>query len=325
MAVTIKDVAAFAGVNPSTVSRVIKDSPSISDKTKIKVRKAMETLGYTQNAAAKILASGKSGAIGVIFPPIENKQSRPFFMKILSSINEEARNNDITVAIATGHSIEELEKQVRLMYSEKRVDGFIVLYAGQSDPVRQYLIDENIPFVLVGTPSEMQNEITYVDNDNKLLGKEAVTYLADKGHKHISFVTDTEEGVVFEERYMGFHEELVKRDLVGKLLHFDENNFKIDGESAVIVMDDPLALMVIQSINKQGLSVPEDVSVLSFNNSVFASLIHPHITSFDINVARLGEVAVEKLSELINSDDKSKIYSEKIIVPFYLKERESVK
>ena len=86
MAVTIKDVAKKAGVNASTVSRVIKDSSEISDKTKVKVRKAMHELGYRRNAAAQILASGKTNTIGVVFPPVVDKASQPFFMKILTSM-----------------------------------------------------------------------------------------------------------------------------------------------------------------------------------------------------------------------------------------------
>ncbi|MGM9885800.1 MAG: LacI family DNA-binding transcriptional regulator, partial [Lactococcus sp.] len=152
MAVTIKDVAKKAGVNASTVSRVIRDSNEISDKTKTKVRKAMADLGYTRNAAAQILASGKTNTIGVVFPPVDDKSSQPFYMKILTSINEAARKSNVSIAIATGHTQVDLKKQVRLLYSERRVDGFIVLYAGQTDSVREYLLGNSIPFVLVGTP-----------------------------------------------------------------------------------------------------------------------------------------------------------------------------
>ena len=86
MAVTIKDVARRAGVNPSTVSRAIHNHSAISEKTKERVRKAMADLDYSRNSAAQMLASGKSGAIGVIFPPIENKSEQPFFMKILTAV-----------------------------------------------------------------------------------------------------------------------------------------------------------------------------------------------------------------------------------------------
>lgn len=321
MAVTIKDVAKKAGVNASTVSRVIKDSAEISDKTKAKVRKAMQDLGYRRNAAAQILASGKTNTIGVVFPPVTDKASQPFFMKILTSINETARNYDVSVAIATGHSIKELKKQVELQFSEKRVDGFIVLYAGKNDEIRSYLLENKIPFVLVGTPSERQNEITHVDNDNMLLGREAARHLADLGHKNISFVTDTTEGEVFEERYQGFNDEMKRLNLNKRLILF-KKNFKLEDETALVVMDDVLALKVVERLSEQGLNVPEDLSIITYNNSVFSSILHPYLTTFDIHIEQLGAAAVKKFLILLN--DKRHL-PEKTIIPFQLILRESTK
>lgn len=321
MAVTIKDVARRAGVNPSTVSRAIHNHSAISEKTKERVRKAMADLDYSRNSAAQMLASGKSGAIGVIFPPIENKSEQPFFMKILTAINEEAHQNKITVSIASGHTIEELLSQVRVMYQEKRVDGFIVLYAGEADDVRDYLLASEIPFVIVGTPIERANEMTAVDNDNKLMGAEAAQYLAGLGHKKLSFVTNTDKGEVFHERYRGFEEKIKSLGLNGQLLYTSES-LALDNVTALVVLDDILAIKVIQGLTERGITVPDDISVISFNNSVFASLIHPYLTTFDINIMQLGHRSVQKLLHLIADPDD---FREKVTVPFELKVRESTK
>lgn len=321
MAVTIKDVARRAGVNPSTVSRAIHNHSAISEKTKERVRKAMADLDYSRNSAAQMLASGKSGAIGVIFPPIENKSEQPFFMKILTAINEEAHQNKITVSIASGHTIEELLSQVRVMYQEKRVDGFIVLYAGEADDVRDYLLAGEIPFVIVGTPIERANEMTAVDNDNKLMGAEAAQYLAGLGHKKLAFVTNTDKGEVFHERYRGFEEKIKSLGLNGQLLYTSES-LALDNVTALVVLDDILAIKVIQGLTERGITVPDDISVISFNNSVFASLIHPYLTTFDINIMQLGHRSVQKLLHLIADPDD---FREKVTVPFELKVRESTK
>lgn len=312
MAVTIKDVARRAGVNPSTVSRAIHNHSAISEKTKERVRKAMADLDYSRNSAAQMLASGKSGAIGVIFPPIENKSEQPFFMKILTAINEEAHQNKITVSIASGHTIEELLSQVRVMYQEKRVDGFIVLYAGEADDVRDYLLAGEIPFVIVGTPIERANEMTAVDNDNKLMGAEAAQYLAGLGHKKLAFVTNTDKGEVFHERYRGFEEKIKSLGLNGQLLYTSES-LALDNVTALVVLDDILAIKVIQGLTERGITVPDDISVISFNNSVFASLIHPYLTTFDINITQLGHRSVQKLLHLIADPDD---FREKVTVPF---------
>ncbi|GFH39770.1 LacI family DNA-binding transcriptional regulator [Lactococcus insecticola] len=321
MAVTIKDVAKRAGVNPSTVSRAIRNHATISDKTKEKVKKAMQELGYRQNSAAQMLASGKAGAIGVIFPPVENKSDQPFFMKILTSINEEARDKKITVAIASAHSNEALLSQVQVMYQEKRVDGFIMLYTAQDDAVRDYLLSDKIPFVVIGTPSDRANEITSVDNDNHLLGAEAVQYLVSLGHKKLAFVTNTELGEVYQERYFGFYEKARSLGLTPSLVN-SEKKLTIRDVTGLVIMDDILAIKVIQELSEQGISVPDQVSVISFNNSFFASLIHPYLTTFDINVVQLGHRSVQKLAHLLDYPDD---FREKVTVPFELKVRESTK
>lgn len=319
MAITIKDVARRAGVNPSTVSRAMHNHPAITDKTKEKVRKAMADLGYAQNSAAQMLASGKSGAIGVVFPPIENKSEQPFFMKILTAINEEARQSKITVSIASGHTHEALLSQVKIMYQEKRVDGFIVLYAGEADAIRHYLLTDDIPFVVVGTPLERANEMTAVDNDNQLMGSEAAAYLASLGHQNLAFVTNTDSGEVFHERYLGFQLKVQSLGLNGRLVK-DSDKIEVGNTSALVVLDDILAIKVIQSLAEQGIRVPADMSVISFNNSVFASLIHPYLTTFDINVAQLGYRSVQKLLHILSHPNA---FKEKVTVPFELKVRES--
>lgn len=319
MAITIKDVARRAGVNPSTVSRAMHNHPAITDKTKEKVRKAMADLGYAQNSAAQMLASGKSGAIGVVFPPIENKSEQPFFMKILTAINEEARQSKITVSIASGHTHEALLSQVKIMYQEKRVDGFIVLYAGEADAIRHYLLTDDIPFVVVGTPLERANDMTAVDNDNQLMGSEAAAYLASLGHQNLAFVTNTDSGEVFHERYLGFQLKVQSLGLNGRLVK-ESDKIEVGNTSALVVLDDILAIKVIQSLAEQGIRVPEDMSVISFNNSVFASLIHPYLTTFDINVAQLGYRSVQKLLHILSHPNA---FKEKVTVPFELKVRES--
>ena len=321
MTVTIKDVAKLAGVNASTVSRAIHDSKAISDKTKEKVKKAMLELGYSRNAAAQTLASGKAGAIGVVFPPIENKSEQPFFMKILTAINEAARQNNITVSIASGHSNDELLSQVKVMYQEKRVDGFIVLYAGEEDDVRSYLITDKIPFVIVGSTIERANEITAVDNNNQLMGSEAANYLASLGHQQLAFISNTDSGEVFHERYQGFVLKTQSLGLKGRLVR-SKNKLDIGHATGLVVLDDILAIKVIQGLSEQGISVPADVSVISFNNSVFASLIHPYLTTFDINIRQLGHRSVQKLVHLLAYPDD---FKEKVTVPFELKVRESTK
>ncbi|WP_161979351.1 LacI family DNA-binding transcriptional regulator [Streptococcus sp. S784/96/1] len=333
--VTIKDVAERAGVNASTVSRALKDSSTISQKTKDKVKKAMQELGYVPNVAAKMLASGLTHAVGVIFPPLSNEErvTHPFFMEILTVINDEAKKRDFTVSIATGGTVEELKEQVHLMYRQRLVDGFIVLYSESHDPVRHYLMENNIPFVIVGQPEEFENEVTFVDNDNQLMSKTAVDYLNQRGHENILFVTDDLQSEIFSERYIGYLKGVNKLGLKSseailfnrkdaESLQLFIETIQENSITALIVIDDMLALRVMQFLSFYGIKVPDNVSIVSFNNSVYAKIMHPYLTTFDINVKSLGRSSLMRLLDMV---EKRMLHTERVIIPFLLKERETVR
>ena len=154
-----------------------------------------------------------------------------------------------------------------------------------------------------------------------ILGAEAAQYLANLGHKKMAFVTNTNKGEVFHERYRGFSEKIQSLGLSGHLLNTTEK-LTIGETTALVVLDDILAIKVIQGLTERGVNVPNDISVISFNNSVFASLIHPYLTTFDINITQLGHRSVQKLLHLLADPTD---FKEKVTVPFELKVRESTK
>ena len=333
--VTIKDVAQRAGVNPSTVSRVLRDNRYISQKTKEKVRKAMDELGYVPNVAAQMLANGSTQAIGVVLPPLVTPErlSEPFFMNIISAITYEAQQSDLTVSIATGMTMQELEAQVQLMHKQKRVDGFIVLFSEKNDPIRQYLLENKLPFVVIGSSNGNENEITYIDNDNQLMGSRAVEYLLERGHYNILFVTDDKSSEISRERYFGYlramtkagltplDDVLISNDLPRTLDNLIEVIWQYD-VTGIISVSDRLSVKLVQDLKQRGLNIPETHSLITFNNSIFSTIVHPYLTTFDVNVEQLGKTSLKRLLELIKASKG--FYSEKIVVPFKLIERESV-
>ncbi|WP_159561512.1 LacI family DNA-binding transcriptional regulator [Streptococcus halichoeri] len=334
--VTIKDVAKEAGVNPSTVSRVLKDNHSISQKTKDKVKKAMRDLGYVPNVAAQMLASGLTHNIGLVFPPItlNDRLSEPFFMQILTTITNEAKQHHFTVSTATAMTVEDLLAQVTLMHMQKRADGFIVLYSEEHDPIRRYLMDNHIPFVIVGAPEGDENQMTYIDNDNQLMAKTAVNYLYDKGHRNMLFITDELDSEVASERYFGYLKGCLKKGVPShEMLLFDRKDpLRIEAlmqtirdqkATALVVIGDILCVRLIQLLSFYAIKVPDDMSIITFNNSIYSKLIHPYLTTFDINVENIGQTSFKQLLELINAKDGQ--LSQKIVVPFTLIPRESVR
>ncbi|OJG81707.1 LacI family transcriptional regulator [Enterococcus ratti] len=332
MAITVKDVAKKAGVATSTVSRVINDHPSISESTKKKVRKVMDELGYVPNITARNLGKRMSSAIGVILPPLDSKEriGNPFYLEIMEAINEEARHYNLTTAIATAKSFDVLLENVQRMHLQKQVDGFILVYSDSQDPVINYLYKNHIPFTLIGQPYQYENEIIYVDNDNQLLGKQATDFLIKNGHKNILFVTNTTHESLYFERYFGYQKAMMLANLKvhpSIVIEQTEDYVAFDAllkaaqATALVVIDDIFALRTMQLAQLYGYKIPETLSIISFNNSIFATLTHPYLTSIDIDISELGRVAMKKLQELIHDEISVGV---RLVIPHRLIKRETV-
>ncbi|MGY3766209.1 LacI family DNA-binding transcriptional regulator [Vagococcus vulneris] len=333
MSVTIKDVARVVGVAPSTVSRTLQDHPSISQETKEKVRKAMDKLGYVPNASAQNLANKFTNTIGVILPTMDSKERRsnPFYLEVISAMNEEARKQRVTISIASGQTHDELLENVQLMYRQKRVDGFIMLYVQEEDIILDYLVDNAIPFTIIGRPYRYNNESNCVDNDNQLLGQAATNHLIEKGHERIVFVTNNDSENFFQERFDGYRKAMKFQDKTSLdyfcLSHPEdyllfEDYLKTKKPTGCIAIDDMFALRLIQMLNLLGYQVPDDISVISFNNSIFTTLIHPYITSLDIQAELLGQTAVVEFLIQLKEENAMKKH---VIIPHTLIENETVR
>ena len=167
MAVTIKDVAALAGVSPSTVSRTCKNNPSISEETKERVRKAMAELGYEPNFQASNLASQNSRTIGIILPASAKEvYENSFYLEAIQGISHYCNGRQYMTTIVTGQDEAEILNAVRSMSRSGKVDGFIILYSKKEDPVIDYLFNEGLLYILIGKATQYTNQTIYIDNDN---------------------------------------------------------------------------------------------------------------------------------------------------------------
>lgn len=244
--------------------------------------------------------------------------------------NEEARHHDMTIAIATAKNFDVLLENVQRMHLQKQVDGFILVYSDSEDPVIDYLYQNEIPFTLIGQPYQHENEIIYVDNDNQLLGKQATDFLIQNGHEQILFVTNTTHESLYFERYFGYQKAMMMAGLdvhpsvviekAEDYLSFD-TILKNAGATALVVIDDIFALRTMQLAQMYGYLIPETLSIISFNNSIFSTLTHPYLTSIDIDISELGRVAMQKLQELIHNEISSGV---RLVIPHHLIKRETV-
>ena len=228
MPVTIKDVAALAGVSPSTVSRTCKDHPSISRQTKEKVRRAMAQLGYEPNFQASNLASQSSRTIGIILPASEQEAyQNSFYLETIRGISQLCNQKQYINTVITGENEEEILQGIRTMARSGQAEGFIVLYSRTHDPIVEYLSGEGLLYVLIGKAYHNANQTIYVDNDNVLAGKEAASYLIRMGHQRIAYISPDNSLLFAEDRKTGYTAALLEHQLPvrrqGVLGHAYEN------------------------------------------------------------------------------------------------------
>jgi DNA-binding LacI/PurR family transcriptional regulator len=334
--VTIKDVARQANVSPSTVSRVLSDSPRISERTKRKVRKVMEELGYHINHNARVLVQRSTQTIGIVMKNSTSESLHdPFFPEALRGISALCHKQDFNISITTGDSEESIYQDVVKMVQGKRVDGLIVLYSKKEDKVVPFLIESGIPFVVVGKPMGKANEIMSVDNDNVQAAKEATEYLINLGHKRIGFIGEQPQYEVAEARQNGYKMALQLNSItvepryirnLDKTMPMKEMVNEVMSlthpPTGFVVTDDITALNLLLSLREKNISVPDDVSIISFNNTLIAKLATPPLTSIDTQIYQLGYESARCLIEEIKSPST---FKKSVIIPTIIEERQSCK
>ncbi|WP_059171743.1 LacI family DNA-binding transcriptional regulator [Bacillus sp. FJAT-27445] len=333
--VTIKEVAKEARVAPSTVSRVIANSPRISETTKQRVKEVMERLGYYPNLQARSLAAKSTRTIGVIMPASAEKAfQNPFFPEVLRGISKQAHATKYGIYLSTGSTQAEIHEEVVSMVMGRRVDGIVLLYSRIKDRTMEYLRESGFPFTVVGRPYKNKNSITYVDNDNVGITKQMTEYLIKLGHTKIAFVGGNPDFVVTVDRLKGYKEALAEAG-IPYVEHYTFTNDMVAGNgkdavkallklesrpTAAVTLDDLLAHEMIGSLEAYNIRVPADISIASFNNLSLSEHSSPPLTSIDIGTIRLGFQATQYLIEKI---ENPKFEPKGVIIPAELIERKS--
>ncbi|MGN1400650.1 MAG: LacI family DNA-binding transcriptional regulator [Bacillus sp. (in: firmicutes)] len=318
MDVTIKDVAKEANVATSTVSRVLKDSPHISEKTKKRVREVMDRLGYYPNFQAQSLAGRNTKALGVIMPnSAYHSFQNPFFSDVLRGISIKANEAKYGLYLSTSSTEEDIYDEVVSMVQGKRVDGVLLLYSRKNDKLFSFLEERKVPYAVVGRPYKKEQRITYVDNDNVGTAEDVTNYLLERGHTRIGFIGGNLDYVVTIDRLNGYKQALKEAGIpYDAELVAQEDQVKANGKAlierlmympdrptALITLDDLMAYEIINYLEELQINVPEDLSIISFNNHIIAEHSRPALTSVDINIFQLGYQATACLIEKISNPD----------------------
>ena len=335
--ISIKDVAKEAGVSASTVSYVLNDTPteSISEDTRKRVIAAVQKLEYVPNLNARSLSSRHSNLIGVLIPQTEPGKefmfSNPFYGELLSSIEYTARQNGYHLLLSGTQ-----EDQCYLNIAQNRgVDGIIIVgtYPGEN---LNALKRAGVPIVLVDSYVKDPDFHT-IGIEDKEGARMATRYLIEKGHRRIAFISGSirEYGVNIK-RYQGYCDALKEAGLaveesavysgtvdyeygLAAAVLYAERGRK---QTAAFVTADVISMGFVKGLTQQGIGVPDDISIVSFDDVYLANMAYPSLTTVHQDIGEKGRKAVELVLEAAKAKEHQHT---ECILPLHLVERDSVR
>jgi DNA-binding LacI/PurR family transcriptional regulator len=307
---TIIDVAAFAGVSKSVVSRVLRDDPAVSPASREAVLAAADALHYRPNAVARSLVQRRTFIVGVIIADLHN----PFFAEILDGIGAAAQAAGYKVLISSGNLDPAVEEVALETLLQLRTDGVILAGSQLSvDCVR--LASRSVPMALVTSGIRTPRVDTVATNDVKGAGL-AVEHLVGLGHTQIAMI-DGGTGPGSAERRSGY-EAAMRRFGLGRHIEVAAGDYTEDGgwrgarcllartprPSAICAANDMSALGALNAIAEAGLEVPRDVSVIGYDNTALAALRHVALTTVHQPRFQIGEMAMTALLRRLQKPTK---------------------
>ncbi|QGP92042.1 Ribose operon repressor [Neomoorella glycerini] len=339
--VTIKEIARRAGTSTATVSRVLRnDGYPISEELKERVLAVARELNYSPNLIGRYLKNHSSSDVGVIIPTITN----PFYSLLILGIEEVLNQNNYSMLLCNSFRDEEKEKRYIDLLFQKQVKGLIVAsIARQHDYLQQY-IDRGLQVVT------FDQEVEDLDCTKVLIDYEKGSYLAMQhlfanGHRAIGFLSAPltrksrkliyegylkamrEQGIKINKEWVVIADTEVERN--GEVYEF-ENGKKIAAKlltayekpTAVLVINDMTAYGVMHELASRGVKVPEDLSLVSFDNIFFSQITNPPLTTVSYTTYEMGKLAAEYLIKKLTG---SQTLQANIILEPVLVERSSVK
>ncbi|MCC2616602.1 LacI family transcriptional regulator [Aestuariibacter halophilus] len=327
---TIKQVSELAGVSSATVSRVINNADSVKEKTRNLVLEAMRTLGYRHNVIAASLASNKTNTIGYVVPELHGS----FFGPMMSGSEAELRNANKHMFVATGHSDEKVEQEEIEALLGRRCDGLILHVEAVSD---SYLIDlarQDVPFVVVNRYIEEIGDYC-ISLDNVQGGYLATKTLLDAGHKDIAYIAGSLFKADARERLTGHKQALEEAGIMFNPALFYEGDFQahsgfegmmslvghLDAFTAVACANDEMASGAIEALRQEGIDVPQNCSVIGFDNIEFSSYLTPKLTTVNYPMREIGQMAARWI--LARAYGKETLELEHVLPPHII-ERDSI-
>ena len=307
--ITIKDVAALAGVSVATTSRVLSGNPATSADARSRVHAAAAELDYHPNAQARALRSTRTHAIGLLVPDVRN----PFFADLAHTVEQAALVHGFATLL--GNANERKDQQDRYLDNliARRVDGIIVAPLGDGSGSIRSVVGREIPAVFIDRTIE-GIDLPSVTTDSDTGIREAVDHLAALGHTRIGYIAGPQSTSTGRERYASFVRAAGARHLSLDPALIVFGDFQAESGStavrtllalhepptALLVADSPMAIGAIGAIQKLGLRIGTDVALVSFDDIDWLALLDPPVSVIAHSVADMGRIAVDMLRTVID-------------------------
>ncbi len=333
MPLTLEDIARMSGCSRSTVSRVINGDPNVSEQTRKRVMDVVDRLHFQPNLAARGLASGKTRVLGLVIPRgVSAIFTDPFFSLLIQGVTTACNSLDYSVMLWLAEPEYERRTVQQILYNGL-IDGVIVASMLMNDSIIEALLEKRLPFLLVGRhPSN--DQVNYVDVDNRSAAAEAVRYLARTGCRRIATVTGPQNMVSGLDRHLGYRDALselgwpldpdlvVESDFTDEGAYHAVNRLLPHRPDAIFFHSDPMALGGMHALADAGWAVPGDVSVVGFDDLPTSTRYNPPLTTVNQPTQRIGMVAAEMLIDIIYHPDTQ---PRRILLPTELVVRQSTR
>jgi DNA-binding LacI/PurR family transcriptional regulator len=309
---TLEEVAARAGVSRATVSRVINDSPRVSEVARAQVLAAIGELGYVPNRAARSLVTRRSNSIALIIAePGTRLFSDPYFAGIVRGVSQGLAPTDEQLVLLMRQSADDLPRMERYLQNG-HVDGVLMVSLHGDDDLPVRLQQRGVPVVVGGRPL-VGGDVAYVDADNSGGAHRAVTHLIASGRTHIATITGPLDMGVGVDRRDGYRTAIVEAGAEVDPRYITEGDFGEDSGyeatrvllhrvpeiDAIFAASDLMAVGALRALTEAGKAVPDDVALIGFDDSVAARTADPPLSTVRQPVARMGREMTRLLLDLI--------------------------
>ncbi|ASS66042.1 MULTISPECIES: LacI family DNA-binding transcriptional regulator [unclassified Paenibacillus] len=328
---TIKDLAKYAGVSVTTVSRALNGYDDVNEGTRQKIQKAAKELNYRPNVLARSLVTKKTRTLGVILSDINRAGAKDAMaFEILCGINDRAGELDYEIMLFSTNAKKQMSKSYSDLCKERNVDGAIISGLRVQDPyLQEVTYDSNFPCVLIDIPAE-GSCLGHVTTDNVEGASMAVRHLIEQGHRHIAMINGHNDAAVSLERLSGYRKTLEKHGIAYRPELVFNGSFSEEGGceamfeillhhpevTGVFSASDLMVLGALRAVERSGGKVPERISIVGYDDIAIASYSSPKLTTIRQNKYEMGYQAAQLLVDLIEGrpvNHKIMLHNELII------------